>query len=129
MKKKKREKEWTIGIQGPIPPFPFRVWTTKDKSKVMYGFDEQHIRDMMDPVKPAKVKRIPEPKEKEQKYEKLGPPGADVGRPAEYEPAFKILKAWVDSQGGPPEDVRKAIRIHWVDYHRVVKKANKNGKK
>ena len=125
MKKKKQEKEWTIGIQGPIPPFPFRVWTKKDKSKVMYGFDEQHIRDMMDPVKPAKVKRIPEPKEKEQKYEKLGPPGADVGRPAEYEPAFKILKAWVDSIGGPPEKVRKALRVHWIDYE----KPNKNGKK
>ena len=91
----------------------------------MYGCSEQHIRDMMYPVNPVKVKRIKEPKEKEEKYEKLGPPGEDIGRPAEYEPAFKILKAWVDGIGGPPEKVRKAIRIHWIDYEKPLNKKKK----
>ena len=88
----------------------------------MMGFSEQHIRDQLDPVKPVKIKRIKEKKEKETKIERLGPKGAPVGRPEDYEPAFKILKAWVDSQGGPPEDVRKAIREQWIDYRKVSKK-------
>ena len=121
MAKDKKESVWTIGTKGPVPPFPYRIWTTKKKSQVVYGFDEQHIRDMMDPIKIIKIKKL---KEKEEKIESehLGPPGAEIGRPAEYQPAFKILKEWVDSQGGPPEDVRKAIRVHWIDYEKVPKK-------
>ena len=88
----------------------------------MWAFDEQHIRVMIAPLKPVNIQQIKEKKEKDIKPEPMGPPGSDVGRPAEYEPAFKILKAWVDSIGGPPEDVRKAIRIHWIDYEKVKKK-------
>ena len=106
-----------------LPPYPFRVWRTRKRSEIMWGFDEQHIRDMMAPVRPIRVERQ---KEKTEKItgEHLGPPGAEVGRPADYEPAFKILRAWVDSQGGPPEHIRKQIREHWVDYDRVVSKKN-----
>lgn len=118
---KKKEKIWTMGCDHEVPPFSYRVWTTKKKSEIMYGFNEEHIKVMMEPKKPLKIKRIKE-KEEVIDSEPLGPPGADVGRPAEYEPAFKILKAWVDSVGGPPEKVRKAIRIHWVDYEKVEKK-------
>lgn len=121
MAKDKKESVWTQGINGPMPPFPFQVWTTKKKSSVMYGFDEQHIRDMMDPIKIIKIKKL---KEKEEKIESehLGPPGAEIGRPAEYEPAFKILKEWVDMQGGPSEKVRKKIREHWIEYDKIKKK-------
>ena len=105
-----------------LPPYPFRVWRTRKQSEIMWGFDEQHIRNMMAPAKPVKIQQLKEKKEKDIEPEPMGPPGSDVGRPAEYEPAFKILKAWVDSIGGPPEDVRKAIRIHWIDYEKVKKK-------
>lgn len=105
-----------------LPPYPFRVWSTRKQSEIVWAFDEQHIRNMMAPLKPIKIKRLEEKKEKDIEPEPMGPPGSDVGRPAEYEPAFKILKAWVDSEGGPPEDVRKAIRVHWIDYEKVKKK-------
>ena len=121
MARNKKESIWTIGCDHEVPPFPYRVWTTKKKSEIKYGFSEEHIRIMMEPKKPIKIKRLKEKKEKIEN-EPLGPPGADIGRPAEYEPAFKILKAWVDSQGGPPEDVRKAIRVHWIDYEKINKK-------
>ena len=117
-----RETTWDIGIKGELPPYLYRVWITKKKTKTMMGFSEQHIRDQLDPIKPLKIQKIKEKKEKETKIERLGPKDAPVGRPADYEPAFKILRAWVDSQGGPPEDVRKAIREHWIDYRKVSKK-------
>ena len=119
---KKKEKVCKTNFDDSLPPYPFRVWTTKNKSQILYGFGEQHIRDMMSPVKTIKIKRIKEKKEKDIELEPMGPPGADIGRPAEYEPAFKILKAWVDSVGGPPEDVRKAIRVHWINYEKVKRK-------
>ena len=105
-----------------LPPYPFRVWRTQKQSEIIWAFDEQHVKAMMAPKKVVKIKKLEEKKDKDIEPEPLGPPGADVGRPAEYEPAFKILKAWVDSTGGPPEDVRKAIRVHWIDYRRVEKK-------
>ena len=106
-----------------LPPYDFQVWFkgSKKPSK-MFGFDEQHIKDQCENKKPTKIKRIKEKKEKETKIERLGPIGAPVGRPEDYEPAFKILRDWVDSQGGPPEEVRKAIREHWIDYRKVSKK-------
>ena len=107
-----------------IPPYLYRVWLDKDRSKMMTGFDEQHIRDQLSPIKPVKIQKIKEKVEKIES-EHLGPLGADVGRPAEYEPAFKILKEWVDSIGGPPEDVRKAIRVHWIDYQKAEKPVKK----
>ena len=112
-----------------IPPYLYRVWFKGDQKPVkMIGFDEDHIRGQCN-AKPVKIQKIKEKVEKIES-EHLGPPGADVGRPAEYEPAFKILKEWVDSIGGPPEDVRKAIRVHWIDYQKAekpVKKMLKNG--
>jgi hypothetical protein len=119
----KKEKTWQIGTSGTLPPYDFQVWFKGSKKPVkMFGFSEQHIKDQCENKKPIKIKRTKEKKEKETKIERLGPKDAPVGRPADYEPAFKILRAWVDSQGGPPEDVRKAIREHWIDYQKVSKK-------
>ena len=120
----KKETEWHIGCGGgSLPPYDYHVWFKGSKRPVyMFGFSEQHIKDQCEDKKPIKIKKIKEKKEKDIEPEPLGPKGADVGRPEDYEPAFKILKAWVDSQGGPPEDVRKAIREHWIDYRKVSKK-------
>ena len=104
-----------------LPPYPFRVWRTKKQSEIIWAFNEQHIRDMIAPVRPTRIERQKEKMEKIT-IERLGPPGAEVGRPADYEPAFKILRAWVDSEGGPPEHIRKQIREHWVDYTKIDKK-------
>lgn len=117
--KSKKETTWVIGSKGPIPPFPFKVWTSKKNFKIVYGFDEQHIKDMMEPTKIIKIKRIKEVKEKLPQHDRLGPKGSEISRPAEYEKAFHILKNWVDEQGGPPESVRKKILEVWVDYQKV----------
>ena len=110
-------------MTSELPPYDYHVWFKGNKKPVrMFGFSEQHIKDQCETKRPIKIKRLRENKEKEIQIERLGPKGAQVGRPADYEPAFKILREWVDSQGGPPESVRKAIREHWVDYHRVKKK-------
>ena len=37
---------------------------------------------------------------------------------ADYEAGFNVLKEWVDSQGGPPEKVRKKIIDSWIDYQK-----------
>jgi len=109
------------GYNGP--PYDYHVWfKNSGKPVYMFGFDEQHIKNQCENKKPIKIKRLKPKKEKDIESEPLGPKGAKVGRPAEYELAFKILKDWVDSQGGPPESVRKAIREHWVDYRKVPKK-------
>lgn len=120
----KKETEWHIGCgKGSLPPYDYHVWFKGSRKPVyMFGFSEQHIKDQCEGKTPIKIKRIKEKKEKETRAEPLGPKGAEVGRPGDYELAFEILRDWVDSQGGPPEDVRKAIREHWVDYRRVEKK-------
>lgn len=121
MPKVKKESEWHIGIRGSVPPYDFHVWFKGSKKPVlMYGFDEDHIR-VMCKTKPVKIRKCKEKKEKIV-AERLGPKGAPVGRLPEYEPAFKLLKAWVDSIGGPPEDIRLKLRELWIDYEKVPKK-------
>jgi len=105
------------------PPYDYHVWFKGSREPVyMFGFNEQHIKHQCEDRTPVKIKRLKPKKEKETQFERLGPTGAGVGRPADYEPAFRILKDWADSRGGPPETVRKAIREHWVDYQKVTKK-------
>ena len=117
-KRAKKYKIWTMGCDHEVPPWLYRVWITKEKTETMMGHSQQHIRDQLDPVKPLKIQKI---KEKEEKIESesLGPPDAPVTRPPDYEPAFKILQEWVDSIGGPPEEVRLKCREHFVDWSRI----------
>ena len=51
----------------------------------------------------------------------MGPKGAVLMGEADYEAGFNVLKEWVDSQGGPPEKVRRQIREVWIDYQKVKK--------
>jgi hypothetical protein len=48
---------------------------------------------------------------------------------ADYEAGFNILKEWVDSQGGPPEKVRKKIRESWIDYQKPKRKTTTSSAK
>ena len=53
----------------------------------------------------------------------LGPKGyKGSSRPADYDAGFKVLRQWIDSKGGPPEEIRKKLRELWIDYDRVEKK-------
>ena len=122
MPKRKKEKVWEYGMpKGDLPPYDYHVWFKGEKSpREMHGFDEDHIRRMCreDGLRPIKVKRFKK-KEVEDIYEPLGPKGSIVHRPAEYDEAFKLLKEYVDSIGGPPEELRLKIRELWVDYRKV----------
>jgi hypothetical protein len=119
--KVKKESEWHIGFKGEIPPYDYHVWFKGSKKPVlMYGFDEDHIRAMCK-TKPDKIKRI-KLKEKEIQGELLGPKGALLHGDPDYRAGFELLKEWIDSQGGPPEHLRKKIRELWIDYQKPSKK-------
>mgnify|MGYP003660838300 FL=1 len=90
----------------------------------MAGMSEDHIRWQSDPKVPVKIKRI-YPKEEKLRSERLGPKGCTVNQPADYDKGFKILKAWLDTQDGPPESVRKELRELFIDYDRVERKKKK----
>jgi hypothetical protein len=48
-----------------------------------------------------------------------------VNRPADYDAGFKILREWIDENGGPPEEIRVKLRELFIDYTPVEKKKNK----
>ena len=109
-----------------IPPFMWQVWFKGNKKPMeMSGFDEEHIRLMCGPGKVVKVKRMPEEKEEFSESLPLGPKGSVVHQPADYDRGFKVLRAWIDEQGGPPEEIRKKLRELWIDYDREPKKTTR----
>jgi hypothetical protein len=56
----------------------------------------------------------------------LGPDGGNgVSRPADYDAGFKILRAWVDQNGGPPEEIRQKLRELWIDYDQAPQKTTR----
>ena len=65
---------------------------------------------------------MPEEKEDNTPMERLGPKGAVVNQPPDYDQGFKLLKEWVDSTGGPPEELRKKLRELFIDYHKPARK-------
>ena len=117
-----------------IPPYDYHVWFKGARKPIhMAGMHEDHIRWQSDPKVPVKIKRIHIKEEVEGKAEHLGPKGCKVNQPADYDKGFKILKAWLDSEGGPPESVRKELRELFIDYDRVDRKTTtysqkKNGR-
>ena len=116
-----------------IPPYDYHVWFKGSRKPIhMAGMHENHIRWQCETKTPSKIKRI---HIKEEKFpsEPLGPKGCVVNQPADYDKGFKILKAWLDTQDGPPESVRKELRELFIDYNRVEKKTTtysqkKNGR-
>jgi hypothetical protein len=122
---KKKESVWIIGSPpGELPPFMWQVWLKGKKNPIeMSGFDKEHIISMCEPKKVIKVKRIKAKKKPIERGEPLGPNGGNgVTRPADYDKGFKILRKWVDENGGPPENVRKQLREFYIDYEKVTKK-------
>ena len=117
-----------------IPPYDYQVWFKGSRQPIlMAGMHEDHIRWQSDPKVPIKIKRIHIKEEPSGPLLHLGPKGCTVNQPADYDKGFKILKAWVDSEGGPPESIRKELRELFIDYDRPSKKTTtysqkKNGR-
>ena len=105
-----------------IPPYDYHVWFKGSRKPIlMFAMHEDHIRWQCEPKIPVKIKRI-YLKEEKLRSERLGPKGCVVNQPADYDKGFKILKAWLDTQDGPPESVRKELRELFIDYDRPSKK-------
>ena len=122
----KKEKVWTMGTKGPIGPWEWHVWLKgKKKPERMIAFDIQHINDQLEGQQV--VKAVKQPEEKTSlKSMPLGPDGGNgVSRPADYDAGFKILRAWVDQNGGPPEEIRQKLRELWIDYDKAPQKTTR----
>ena len=122
----KKEKVWTMGTKGPIGPWVWHVWLKgKKKPERMIAFDIQHINDQLEGQQV--VKAVKQPEEKTTlKSMPLGPDGGNgVSRPADYDAGFKILRAWVDQNGGPPEEIRQKLRELWIDYDKAPQKTTR----
>ena len=123
---KKKEKVWTMGMpKGEHPPFTWQVWLKGTKKPIMMSaFDLQHIQDQCENKKVVMAKRLPEEKD-EMESMPMGPKGAEIHRPAEYDKGFKILRAWIDENGGPPEEIRVKLRELWIDYDKAPRKTTR----
>ena len=121
----KKEKAWIIGMpKGAIGPFVWHVWIKgKKKPERMVAFDIQHIEDQLEGRQMVKAKKLPKEKDDFRDSPPLGPRGyKGSSRPADYDAGFKILRKWIDEQGGPPEEIRQKLRELWIDYDRARKK-------
>ena len=118
-------------MTNKIPPYDYHVWFKGSKRPIlMAGMHEDHIRWQCDPKVPIKIKRITTKEESIGRMEHLGPKGSVVNSPADYDKGFKILKEWLDTEGGPPESIRKELRKVFIDYDRVKQKTKTySGKK
>ena len=60
----------------------------------------------------------------------LGPKGyKGSSRPADYDAGFKVLREWIDKNGGPPEEIRQKLRELWIDYDRAPRKTTRSSAK
>lgn len=121
----KKEKAWIIGMpKGAIGPFVWHVWIKGNKKpERMVAFDIQHIEDQLEGRQMVKAKKLPKEKDDFRDSPPLGPRGyKGSSRPADYDAGFKVLRQWIDEQGGPPEEIRQKLRELWIDYDRARKK-------
>ena len=121
----KKEKMWTMGNKGPTGPWVWHAWIKGSKKPVrVVAFDLQHIKDQLEGKQVIKTKRLPEEKDEFSSIP-LGPKGSTVNRPADYDRGFKILREWVDLNGGPPEEIRVKLRELFIDYERSKRKTTR----
>ena len=121
----KKEKVWTMGTSGPLGPWVWHVWIKgKKKPERMVAFDHQHIKDQLEGQQMIKAVKQPEEKD-EFTTMPLGPKGSTVNRPADYDTGFKILREWIDQNGGPPEEIRVKLRELYIDYDKAPQKTTR----
>ena len=127
----KKNDIWNGGMpKGPIGPFVWQVWIkgSRKPSRVV-AFDLEHIKNQLQGEDVIKAKQLPEEKEEFSDSLPLGPKGAVVNQPADYDRGFKILRAWIDENGGPPEEIRKKLRELWIDYDKAPQKTTRSSAK
>ena len=125
MPKKKKETVWTIGMpKGPIGPFVWQVWVKGSQKPIrVIAFNIQHIRNQLEGKTVVKAIKEKEEKVVFSKSVSLGPKGwKGSSRPADYDAGFKVLREWVDKNGGPPEEIRQKLRELWIDYEKAPRK-------
>ena len=120
----KKEKVWTMGSEGPIGPWSWQVWIKGNKKpERIIAFDIQHIKDQLEGRKLIKARKLPDEKEPVAEMMPLGPNGGNgISRPADYDNGFKVLRQWIDEQGGPPEHIRAKLRELYIDYEKAPQK-------
>jgi hypothetical protein len=113
----KKEKFWTMGMpMGGVGPWVWHAWTKGSKRPVrVVAFDLDHIRCQLEGKTVIRAEKQPEEKD-EYSSMPLGPKGSKVNRPADYDKGFKILREWIDQNGGPPEEIRVKLRELYIDY-------------
>jgi len=121
----KKEKVWTMGNKGPTGPWVWHVWIKGSKKPVrVVAFNIEHIKDQLEGK--TVIKAVKQPEEKDEfSSVPLGPKGSKVNRPADYDTGFRILREWVDENGGPPEEIRVKLRELYIDYDVEPKKTTK----
>ena len=128
----KKEKVWTIGMpKGPIGPFVWQVWVKGSQKPIrVVAFDLQHIKNQLQGKAVIKAQKEKEKKESFGNSVPLGPKGyKGSSRPADLDAGFKVLRQWVDENGGPPEEIRQKLRELWIDYDRAPKKTTRSSAK
>ena len=108
-----------------IGPWVWHVWQKGSKKPLrMIAFDHQHIKDQLEGKQIIKAKKLPEEKNTFTTMP-LGPKGSTVNQPADYDRGFKILREWIDQNGGPPEEIRVKLRELWIDYDKAPRKTTR----
>ena len=127
----KKNDTWLGGMpKGPIGPFVWQVLVKGSKKPMrVIAFDLEHIKNQLEGKTVIKAKQLPEEKETFSDSMPLGPKGSVVHQPADYDRGFKILRAWIDQNGGPPEEIRKKLRELWIDYDRAPRKTTRYSQK
>ena len=114
-----------MGNKGPTGPWVWHVWIKGIKKPLrIVAFDHQHIKDQLEGKQMIKAVKQPEEKDDFSSMP-LGPKGSTVNQPADYDRGFKILREWIDQNGGPPEDIRVKLRELWIDYDKAPRKTTR----
>ena len=124
----KKNDTWLIGMpKGPIGPFVWQVWVKGTKKPIrVVAFDLQHIKDQLEGKAVIKAQKEKEKNEVFGNSVPLGPKGyKGSSRTPDHDAGFKVLREWVDKNGGPPEEIRKKLRELWIDYDREPRKTTR----
>jgi hypothetical protein len=88
------------------------------------AFNIEHIKDQLEGK--TVIRAVKQPEEKDEfSSVPLGPKGSKVNRPADYDTGFRILREWIDQNGGPPEEIRVKLRELYIDYDVEPKKTTR----
>ena len=110
--------------KGPTGPWAWSVWVKGSRKPIrVVAFDLQHIKNQLEGKAVIRAQKEKEKKEVFGNSVPLGPKGyKGSSRTADHDAGFKVLRQWVDENGGPPEEIRQKLRELWIDYGRAKRK-------